>query len=63
LYPRRALHLNQLPYLLPYYTHGPHGRPKVGVIWVLELSRPFWIPLSYQIWEYPEYITFVVRLC
>jgi len=22
---------------------------------VLELSRPFWIPLSFQIWEYPEY--------
>jgi len=22
---------------------------------VSELSRPFWIPLSFQIWEYPEY--------
>jgi len=26
--------------------HGLHRRPKVGVIWVHELSRPFWFPLS-----------------
>jgi len=54
LYPRRALHLKPASAPLLYYTHGLHRRPKVGVNWMLELSRPFWNPLSYQIWEYPE---------